>query len=139
MGARKPLRESELDKFRQWIAHLRLASKTRAVIVESEREKRRLAALGIMHLFPVSGKRLFEFAEKLATRWKECILLFDADARGRELYKETKKAFEEVGLKIDQRFEQFIYHTKLKTIEGIFTYVEKYLFSGLNPRKTVEL
>jgi len=36
---RKPLKESELDKFRQWIEHLRLKSKEIPIVVEGVYEK----------------------------------------------------------------------------------------------------
>jgi len=133
---RKPLKESELDKFRQLIQHLRIKSKEIPVIVESEREKRVLTNLKIKNIICIS-KPLSDFAELIAKKAKECVLLFDVDKRGRDLYAEVKLELEQQGVKIDQRFHQFIIHTKLKRIEGIPNYIEKHLMD--TPRKITEL
>lgn len=133
---RRPLKESELDKFRQWIKHLRIKSKEIPVIVESEREKRVLKTLKISNVYTLT-KPLSKIAETIAKNYKECILLIDTDKRGQDLYTKVKSEFEDQGVKIDQRFEQFIFHIKLKRIEGIFTYFRKHLVD--TPRKEVEL
>ena len=136
MPTRKPLRESELDKFRQWIEHLRIKSKEIPVVVESEREKRVLETLKISNIHILSAP-LENFAEEFAKNNKECILLFDTDKRGQELYTKVKAELEQQHIKIDQRFEQFIFHIPLKRIEGIFTYFHKHLID--TPRKEVPL
>ncbi len=133
---RKPLRESELDKFRQWVEHLRIKSEEIPIIAESEREKRVLKDMKIKNIVVIS-KPLSDFAEKIAKKTKECIMLFDVDKRGRDLYKEVKSELEFQGVKIDQRFQQFIFHLPLKRIEGIPRYIEKHLMD--TPRKITEL
>jgi 5S rRNA maturation endonuclease (ribonuclease M5) len=133
---RKPLKESELDKFRQFIQHLRIKSREIPVIVKSEREKRVLAGMEIKNVICIS-RPLSDFAEKMAEKAGECILLLDVDKGGRELYKEVKSELELQGVKIDQRFEQFIFHIPLKKIEGIPKYIEKHLMD--TPRKITEL
>ena len=135
---RKPLKEGELDKFRQWIKHLRIKSKKIPVIVRGEREKRRLAGLNVKNIYILKDP-YFALAEKLADKYKEAILLFDVTKSGHKVYEKLQREFERTGMKIDNRFRQFIYHTKQKTIQGLLTYIEKHLFSGLNPRKTVKL
>ena len=136
--ARKPLKENELDKFRQWIEHLRIKSREIPVIVKGEHEKKRLKALKIKNIFVLKDP-YYALAERLAEKYREAILLFDADKRGQKAYEKIQREFERVGIKIDNRFRQFIYHTKLKMIKGILTYIEKHLMSGLNPRKTVRI
>jgi len=136
MPARKPLKESELDKFRQWIEHLRLKSKEIPVVVESVYEKRILENLKINNIY-VLAKKTSKIAEDISKKYKECILLLDTDKRGRDLYTKAKAKFEAQGVKIDQRFEQFIFHTPIKNIRGIFTYFHKHLID--TPRKEVEL
>lgn len=133
---RRPLRESELDKFRQWIQHLRLSAKDKPVIVESGREKRVLETLKISNIYTLT-KPLSKIAETIAKKNRECILLLDTDKRGQDLYTRVKTELEQQHVKIDQRFEQFIFHTKLKRIEGIFTYFRKHLVD--TPRKEVPL
>lgn len=132
MSARKPLKESQLDQFRQWIEHLKLKSKEIPVIIESEREKRVLEGLGIKNLICIS-KPFEQFAEKVGEKYKEVILLFDVDKRGLDLYAKIKSELELNGIKIDQRFRQFIYRLPLKRIEGILTYFRKHLID--TPRK----
>jgi 5S rRNA maturation endonuclease (ribonuclease M5) len=136
---RKTLKKaSELDKFRQWIKHLRIKSEKIPVIVRGEREKRRLAGLKIKNIYILKDP-YFALAEKLADQYNEAILLFDVTKNGHKVYEKIQREFELVGIKIDNRFRQFIYHTKQKTIQGLITYIEKYLFAGLNPRKTINL
>jgi len=133
---RKPLKESELDKFRQWIKHLRIKSEEIPIIVETEKEKNVLAGLKIKNIICIS-KPYYDFAENIAKKNKEVILLFDTDARGRKVYSEVKSELEQQGVKLDQRFEQFIFHTKLKRVQGIPNYIEKHLMD--TPRKITEL
>jgi 5S rRNA maturation endonuclease (ribonuclease M5) len=133
---RKPLRESELDKFRQWVEHLRIKSKEIPIIVKSEREKKVLQGLKLKNIKCIT-KSLSDFAEKVAKKAKEVVLLFDTDKSGRDLYTQVKSELELQGVKIDQRFEQFIFHTKLKKIQGMPKYIEKHLMD--TPRKIIEL
>ncbi|MBW2966765.1 hypothetical protein KY342_06700 [Candidatus Woesearchaeota archaeon] len=133
---RKPLKESELDKFRQWTEHLRIKSKEIPIIVETEKEKKVLKGLKVKNIICIS-KPFYDFAEKIAKKNKEVVLLFDTDKRGQDLYTEIKSELEQQGIKIDQRFEQFIFHTKLKKIQGIPNYIEKHLMD--TPRKITEL
>jgi 5S rRNA maturation endonuclease (ribonuclease M5) len=136
---RKTLKKAtELDKFRQWIKHLRIKSTKIPVIVRGEREKKRLAELKVKNIYILKDP-YFALAEKLADKYKEAILLFDVTKNGHKVYEKIQREFELVGIKIDNRFRQFIYHTRQKTIQGLITYIEKHLFAGLNPRKTIKL
>ena len=131
-------KEDVLDKFREWIKHLRLSSREKPVIVKGQREKNRLTALGIKNIYILKDP-YYALAEKLAEKYKEAILLFNPDKAGQKIYEKIQREFEKTGIKIDNRFRQFIYHTKVKSLQGLITYIEKYLFEGLNPRKTVKL
>lgn len=132
--SRKPLKESQLDQFREWIHHLRIKSKEIPVVVESEREKRVLKSLDIKNLICLSIP-LEEFAEGIAQKHKEVILLLDVDKRGQDLYAKVKAELQRNRVKIDQRFIQFIFHIPLKRIEGIPAYFRKHLID--TPRKDV--
>jgi len=135
---RKTLRkESVLDKFRQWIEHLRIKSKKIPIIVRGEREKKRLAAFGIKNIYVLKDP-YYALAERLAKKYKEAILLFDVTKSGQKVYEKLQREFELVGIKIDNRFRQFVYHIKPKTIQGLLTFIEKRLFDGLG-RKTIRL
>jgi 5S rRNA maturation endonuclease (ribonuclease M5) len=133
---RRALRESELDQFRQWIEHLRIKSKEIPIVVESVYEKRVLEDLGVSNIY-ILAKKTSKAAEEIAKKYKECALLLDTDKRGRDLYTKAKAKFEAQGVKIDQRFEQFVFHTPLKRIRSIFTYFHKHLIDS--SRKEVEL
>ena len=133
---RRSLRESELDKFRQWIEHLRIKSKEIPVVVESVYEKRVLEELGVSNVYILANKTS-KVAEEIAKKYNECILLLDTDTRGRDMYTKSKAKFEAQGVRIDQRFEQFVFHTQMKKIRGIFAYFKKHLVDS--PRKDVEL
>ena len=133
---RKPLRESELDKFRQWVEHLRIKSEEIPIIVETEKEKKVLKQLKVKNIIYIS-KPYYDFAEKIAKKNKEVVLLFDTDKRGQKIYTEVKSELQQQGVKIDQRFQQFVFHTKLKKIQGIPKYIEKHLMD--TPRKITEL
>ncbi len=66
---RKPLRESELDKFRQWVEHLRIKSEEIPIIVETEKEKKVLKQLKVKNIIYIS-KPYYDFAEKIAKKNK---------------------------------------------------------------------
>ncbi|MBW2993141.1 hypothetical protein KY317_01040 [Candidatus Woesearchaeota archaeon] len=131
-------KEDVLDKFREWIKHLRLASREKPIIVKGQREKNRLTALGIKNIHILKDP-YYALAEKLAEKYKEAILLFNPDKTGQKTYEKVQREFERIGIKIDNRFRQFIYHSKVKSLQGLITYIETYLFEGLNPKKTVKL
>ncbi|MBW2979168.1 hypothetical protein DRZ77_01215 [Candidatus Woesearchaeota archaeon] len=131
--SRKPLREEPLDKLRQFFKHLKLASSDRAVLVEKPAIKRMLEARDVKNIF-VLKEPIFELAEEIASKFKECIVLLDVDNRGEKLYKEVKVELERAGLHIDQRFRNFLYHIEAKTVDGLISYAEKYLSTALQKR-----
>mgnify|MGYP000748821025 CR=1 FL=1 len=135
--SRKPLREEPLDQLRNFFEHLKLASTDRAVLVEKPSVKRMLEARGVKNVF-VLKEPLFELAEEIASKSKECIVLLDVDSRGEKLYRKVKAELENAGVKIDQRFRNFIYHIEAKTVEGLISYAEKFLSTSL-PRKRIDL
>ncbi len=132
--ARKSLKESPLDQFRQWLEHLKIKSAEIPVIVESQREEKALRGLKITNILIIS-QPLELWVEKIAQKHKEVILLLDVDKRGRDLFDKVKSKLEQVGVKIDQRFLQFIYHLPVKRIEGLPAYINKHLVD--TPRKDV--
>jgi len=135
--SRKPLREEPLDQLRQFFEHLKLASSDRAVLVEKPAIKRMLEARDVKNIF-VLKEPIFELAEEIVSKFKECIVLLDVDSRGEQLYKKVKAELERAGLHIDQRFRNFLYHIEAKTVDSLISYAEKYLSTAL-PKRRIDL
>jgi len=110
----------ELD---QWIAKLKKEDKL--IIVEGIKDKRALASLGIKNII-VLKKPLYAVVEEVAAKTKEVIILTDLDPKGRELFARLSKDLQKHGVKVDNKFREFLFkETKLRQIEGIDTYIKK--------------
>ncbi|MBW3011594.1 toprim domain-containing protein [Candidatus Woesearchaeota archaeon] len=102
----------------------RLKNSKKLVVVEGEKDKNALAEFGIKNVY-VLKKALYSAVEQIASMAKECVVLTDFDAKGKELYTRIKHMLQKLGVKVDDEFRDFlIENTKLTHIEGLDTYVE---------------
>ena len=109
--------EQELEKLKQ-------ASKEKIVLVEGIKDRKALESLGIKNIM-VLRKPLYLVSEHIQKTGKECILLLDLDREGKRLYSILNHNLNQLGVKIDNRFREFLFKTKLRQIEGIKRYIEK--------------
>jgi dTMP kinase len=109
--------EEELEKLKQ-------ASNEKIIVVEGIKDKKALQSLGIKNI-KVLKKHLYLFAEHIEKKKKQCVLLLDLDKEGKKLYAKLNHYLNQLGIKIDNRFREFLFRTKLRQIEGIRRYLER--------------
>lgn len=111
------------EEFEEFIENLKQASKEKIILVEGIKDKKALEQLGIKNVITLK-KPLYAVIEDIINSQKECILLLDLDKKGRELYARISSKLKQFGVKIDNRFREFLFRTKLRQIEGITKYLE---------------
>tara|TARA_Y100000310_G_scaffold159627_1_gene159295 strand:- start:55715 stop:56062 length:348 start_codon:yes stop_codon:yes gene_type:complete len=94
------------------------------VIVEGKKDKISLNKLGIKNIITLS-KPLYLIIEEISNNHKEAIILTDLDKQGKKLYGILRHNLQKRGVKIDNRFREFLFkNTKLSNIEGLNTYIK---------------
>lgn len=97
------------------------------IIVEGPKDKAALNKLGLKRVVILKGRPLFEVVEHVAEKTKKVIILTDLDKKGREIYSRLKKDLQKHGVKVDDRFRNFLFkETQLRQIEGITGYLKKH-------------
>lgn len=98
------------------------------VVVEGKKDKAALQKLGITNIMELSKKPLFQIVEEISNSNKECIILTDLDKEGKQIYSKLSSNLQKHGVKISNKFREFLFkYTKLRQIEGIYTYFENLL------------
>lgn len=107
----------------EWIIQLRETEKI--IIVEGEKDKKALESFGIYKTLTLK-RPLFSIVEEIAEIHKECIILSDLDKEGKKIYSNLKHNLQNRGVKIDNKFREFLFkNTKLTNIEGLTRYYNK--------------
>lgn len=113
-----------LEELNQCIKKLQLSDVI--IIVEGKKDKAALASLGITNTFSLDKWPLYKVIEHIAKSSKDCVILTDLDAEGKKLYAKLNSGLQEHGVRIDNRFRNFLFrHTSLRQIEGLDTYVSR--------------
>ena len=95
------------------------------VIVEGKKDKKALQSFGIKNIIELNKRPLFEIIENISSNNKNCIILTDLDKQGKELYGKLNSGLQQLGVKIDNNFRNFLFkNTHLRQIEGLETYIE---------------
>lgn len=114
-----------MEDILEWIEDLKKASKEKIVLVEGLKDKKALGSLGIENIVVLRGRAIFEVVEDVVKSRKECIVLFDLDNKGRELFGKVNSKLQQFGVKVDNSFREFLFRkTKLRQIEGILSYLK---------------
>src|SRR4030042_3268501 len=109
----------ELEELEDWVSKLRDSEKL--IIVEGKKDKIALEKLGIRNIRTLKNP-LYKEVEEIAALCKEVVILTDLDKEGKQLYGKIKKDLAKNGVKVDNRFREFLFkNTKLRQIEGICT------------------
>ncbi|MBT4540366.1 toprim domain-containing protein [Candidatus Woesearchaeota archaeon] len=128
----------QIESMIDWISAV--VESENIIIVEGPYDKKALENVGISNEIVVinDGKGLFETVEQVVEivekskekseidkDKKEVILLTDFDKKGKELYGKLKKDIVKHGVKIDNKFREWLRRrTKISHIEGIDSYVD---------------
>jgi dTMP kinase len=110
-------------EFEEFIEKLKKASKEKIILVEGIKDKKALKSVGIKNVITLK-KPLYAVIEDIVETEKECIILTDLDKKGKQLYARLSSKLKQFGVKIDNRFREFLFKTKLRQIEGINRYLE---------------
>ncbi|MCH8328979.1 MAG: toprim domain-containing protein [Nanoarchaeota archaeon] len=95
------------------------------VIVEGKKDKKALQSFEIKNIIELNKRPLFEIIENISSNNKNCIILTDLDKQGKELYGKLNSGLQQLGVKIDNSFRNFLFKkTHLRQIEGMETYLE---------------
>jgi 5S rRNA maturation endonuclease (ribonuclease M5) len=97
------------------------------IVVEGKRDIKALAVLGITNVVSLDAplfKVVERIAENIANTDKKIVILTDLDAEGRKLYHELSIHFQRLGIKVDDRFREFLFRTPLRHIEGLDTFID---------------
>src|SRR3989338_5489130 len=115
------------ELYREFSIHIdRIKNSNLLIIVEGKKDRAALEHFGITNTIELSKKPLFQIIEDVAAKNKDCIILTDLDAKGRELYVKLSRGLSHLGVKIDDSFRNFLRReTQLRQIEGLWSYVEK--------------
>lgn len=94
------------------------------VIVEGKKDQKALREFGINSISLT--KPLYEIVELVSKKHKECIILTDLDKQGKKVYSKLRHNLQKNGVKIDNKFRNFLFkHTKLTNIEALPKYLKK--------------
>lgn len=105
-----------------------LIASSKCIIVEGQKDEHALRSCGVTNdIVVLSKKPLYAVVESIAEKTKSAIILTDFDTTGKELYGKLKKALTDHGVQVDNTFREFLYKTGLSHVEGLKTYVQKYI------------
>ena len=99
-----------------------------AIIVEGKKDQAALEKLGIdsSYIFVLNKQPLFVVAERVASYCKTAVILTDLDAEGKKLYGKLNTLMQQLGVKVDNRFRNFLFkNTKLRQIEGMAGFIQQ--------------
>ena len=103
-----------MDSIEEWIKELKKANKL--IIVEGKKDKKALENQGITNIITFSNTPHFKIED---IQEKEVIILTDLDAQGKKLFSILRHHLQKRGVKIDDRFRDFLFKEKISHIEGI--------------------
>jgi len=96
------------------------------IIVEGKRDVAALKKLDVTKNVIHLDAPLFEIVERVADSLgphQKVIILTDLDREGKKIYHELSMQFQRMHVKIDDRFRELLFHTPLRHIEGLDTFV----------------
>ncbi len=104
-----------METLEEWTEKLKNCNKL--IIVEGKKDKKALEDLGIYNIITFSNSSHISI-EKIDH--KEVIILTDLDQAGKKLYAILKTNLQRRGIKIDNKFREFLFKkTKISSIESI--------------------
>ena len=99
--------------------------KDKLTIVEGKKDKLALQKLGFNNII-ILNRPLYEIVELV--KEKEVVILTDLDKPGKQIYDYLSSNLQRFGVRIDNQFRNYLFKkTKLRQIEGIYTYIQQSL------------
>jgi 5S rRNA maturation endonuclease (ribonuclease M5) len=106
-----------MKDLKEWIKKLKEDSKEKIVLVEGKKDKKVLEDEGVKNILTLT-KPFYKVIEEIVDENKKCIVLVDLDKEGKKLYSKLKYYFNKYGVKINDKFREFLFkNTKIRQIE----------------------
>ena len=115
---------TETEELLGWIEKIKESDKL--IIVEGKEDKKALSNLGLMNVIQLGRKPLYKVVEIVVKKGEDVIILTDLDREGKKLYARLNHELGQFGIKIDNRFRNFLFrNTTLRQIEGMDSYINR--------------
>ncbi|MEM0151536.1 MAG: toprim domain-containing protein [Thermoplasmata archaeon] len=108
------------------------------VIVEGKRDLISLRKVGLKGQIIIfnNGKKIIEFTEEIIENYREIIILFDRDRKGKLLTETISRILSSRGIHVILEFREMIFnYSEAKSIEEIYTYYENSLERKINGKR----
>ena len=106
-----------MESVEDWLNSLKESDKL--IVVEGIKDKKVLENFGIVNIITLN-KPMYKLVEDIYETKKEVVILTDLDKEGEYLYKKLKSDLQRFGVKIDNKFREFLFReTKISNIESI--------------------
>ena len=106
-----------MESVEDWLNSLKESDKL--IVVEGIKDKKVLEDFGIVNIITLN-KPMYKLVEDIYETKKEVVILTDLDKEGKYLYKKLKSDLQRFGIKIDNKFREFLFReTKISNIESI--------------------
>ena len=106
-----------MESVEDWLNSLKESDKL--IVVEGIKDKKVLEDFGIVNIITLN-KPMYKLVEDIYETKKEVVILTDLDKEGEYLYKKLKSDLQRFGVKIDNKFREFLFReTKISNIESI--------------------
>lgn len=103
-----------MENLDEWVDKL----KDKIVIVEGIKDKKALNNLDVKNVI-ILNKPLYRIIDNISEKYKKVVILTDLDKKGRELYSKLRYGLERNGIKIDDKFREFLFKERISHIESI--------------------
>ena len=100
-----------------------IKEKNYLIIVEGKKDKNALNSFHICNVITLENRPLFEIVESIDE--KEVVILTDLDSEGKKLYAKLRHELQKKGIKVHNKIRNLLFKSKLRTIEGLDTYLIK--------------
>mgnify|MGYP006286647133 CR=1 FL=1 len=104
----------------EWVQALKRSEKT--IIVEGKKDKQALESLGIGRegkIVMLSKRPIYAIIEQVADNATDAIILTDLDKKGKELYGKLSSGLQRLGVRVDNKYREFLQKQRVSHIEGI--------------------
>lgn len=106
-----------MENIESWLNNLKECNKL--IIVEGIKDKKVLEDFGISNII-ILDKPIYKIVEEICEKKKDVVILTDLDKEGKYLYRKLKSNLQKFGIKIDNKFREFLFReTRISNIEGI--------------------
>ncbi len=107
--------------FEDWKNKLREESKNdkTCILVEGKKDFYKLSSYGIDNIISLQGKKYYDVVENILNHFDKCILLFDNDKHGENMFQKFLKMLTAEGVNVDSSYRDYIKNLNIEEIENL--------------------